>query len=103
MPMEMEKTYTFRNINATEALKEHADKKLNKLNKYLTNQSASAHIIFKKDGSGHNAEITLHIKGKNYIVTNTSHDMYTSLDLAIHKLEMQLSKNKERTVTHKGI
>ncbi len=98
----LETTFTFRNMDSTEALKEHTLEKLEKIGKYLVKQNAIAHIIFKVEGPRHVAEITLSIKGKRYFGTETSSDMYASVEGVIHRLESQLSKDKERVTSHKG-
>lgn len=102
MSTQLEMTFTFRNVDATDALKGHAEDKLDKLSKYLVRQSASAHVIFKVEGPRHTAEITLNLRGGRFIGVETSNDMYTSIDNAVHKIEAQLSRNKERITGHKG-
>lgn len=99
-PFEM--TFTFRNMDSTDALKDHAVDKLQKLNKYLVRQTASAHVIFKVEGARHMAEVTVTTKGGQYVGVDTSTDMYSSLDAAVHKLEAQLARNKERVTGHKS-
>ncbi|HPW45651.1 MAG TPA: ribosome-associated translation inhibitor RaiA [bacterium] len=98
----LETTFTFRNMDSTEALKEHTLKKLKKIGKYLVNQNAIAHMVFKVEGPRHLAEVTLNVKGKRYFGTETSSDMYASVEGAIHRLESQLSKDKERVTRRKG-
>ena len=97
----METTFTFRNIEATNALKGHAADKLAKLKKYMI-KPEHAHVIFKVESATHITEITLVANGKRYVCHQLSNDMYTSIDGAIKKLEKQLSKNKERVKEHKG-
>jgi putative sigma-54 modulation protein len=98
----METTFTFRNMESTEALRDHAVDKLQKLDKYLVRQTASAHVIFKVEGARHLAEITLSTRGGKYVGLDSSNDMYASVEGAVHKLEKQLSRNKERVTGHKG-
>lgn len=102
MSTQLETTFTFRNIDPTDSLKEHAADKLEKLGKYLVRQSASAHVIFKVEGPRHIAEVTLNLRGGRFVGIETSNDMYTSIDNAVHKIEAQLSRNKERVTGHKG-
>ena len=97
---QLETSYTFRNMESTEALREHTEDELDKLHKYLIKQNASAHVIFKVEGVRHLAEITLTIRGGRYACSNTSDDMYASVDSAVKKLEKQLSKNKEKITGH---
>lgn len=97
-PMEM--TFTFRNLEATEALKTHALDKLKRLDKYLI-KPTKAHVIFQVERFQHLVEVTVNANGIQYVSHEKSEDMYTSIDKAIHKLERQLKKYKERIKNHK--
>lgn len=101
MSATLDTTFTFRNMESTDALKQHALDKLVKLDKYLVNP-ALAHIIFNLDGTRHVAEITMNVKGGRYVGVGSSNDMYTSIDGAVDKLEKQMSRMKERRKGHKG-
>lgn len=97
----LETTFTFRNMDPTDALREHSLEKLEKIEKYLM-RPISAHIIFNIDGAAHIAEITLNIKGGRVVGHGTSNDMYTSIDDAVDKIKKQLARKKERAKGHKG-
>lgn len=97
----IESTFTFRNMDTTDALREHAADKLTRLYKYLM-KPAAAHCIFKVEGPRHIAEITLNVKGGRYVGIGESTDMYTSVDFAVEKIGKQMSRNKERVKSHKG-
>lgn len=102
MAAQVETTFTFRNMDSTDALKAHALDKLSKFEKFLS-RPGTAHIIFKVDGGArHLAEISLHANGQQYIGSAECPDMYQSLDEAAHKIEKQLSKSRERIKGHKG-
>lgn len=103
MSNSMETTYTFRNMEPTRALEEHTSEKLVKLEKFIVTKPASVHVIFNVDGSTrHVAEITITSKGSRYFGSETSTDMYNSVDGAVKKLEKQLVKKRERVKGHKG-
>jgi putative sigma-54 modulation protein len=97
----LETTFTFRNIDSTDALKDHTLDKLSRLDKYLV-KPASAHVIFNLEGAQHVAEITVNIKGGRFVGVGTSNDMYTSIDGAVDKIKKQISRTKERVKGHKG-
>jgi ribosome hibernation promoting factor len=98
----METTFTFRNIDTTDALREHTLDKLTKLNKYLLSP-ATTHVIFNVEGGGqHTAEITLNVKGERYVGHDVSNDLYSSIDGAVDKVKNQLSRDKDRKKGHKG-
>lgn len=98
---QLETTFTFRNMESTESLRDHTLDKLTKLDKYI-NRPSTAHVIFKLDGSRHVAEITLNTKGARYVGTNSSNDMYASIDGAVDNIKKQISRSKERIKGHKG-
>lgn len=101
MTNSMETTFTFRNMDSTDALREHALDKLMRIDKYLI-KPATAHVIFNLDGSRHVAEITVNIKGGRFVGVKTSNDMYLSVDGAVEKIKKQISRTKERAKGHKG-
>jgi len=102
MSTALETTFTFRNVESTDALRDHTFDKLEKIQKFLVRQTASAHVIFKVEGPRHVAEVTITTRGGRFVGIDTSTDMYTSIDGAIHKLERQLSRKKKRITGHKG-
>jgi len=95
----MDTLFTFRDIPATEGLKEHTLDKLTKLDKYLI-KPISAHTILCKDGSQHKAEITVLDNGVKYVGSEKTNDMYLSIDHAVDKIAVQLKKNKEKVKNH---
>lgn len=97
----METTFTFRNIDASDALKTHTLGKLQKLGKYLV-KPTQAHIIFGMERFHHVVEVVLNANGIQYVSHEKSEDMYTSIDKAVTKLEHQLKKYKERLKEHKA-
>lgn len=96
----MEINFTFRNLEKSDALKQHALDKLKRLNKYLI-KPTTAHIIFHVERFQHIVEVTLNANGIQHVSHEKDEDMYTSLDKAISKLERQLKKYKERMKEHK--
>lgn len=99
----MEPHFTFRNIESTEALKDHASEKLAKLEKYHLKHD-SVHIIFTLENHLHNAEVTISGlgNGEQLVGHASSEDMYNSIDQAVSKLEQQVRKRKDRLRHHKG-
>ena len=95
----METLFTFREIEASEGLKDHTIDKLSRLDKYLI-KPHSAHTIFRMDGPHHKAEITVVDNGVKYIGIEKTNDMYLSIDQAVEKILHQLKKNKEKVKNH---
>src|SRR5215813_10619035 len=99
----MQLSVTFRHMDATEALKEYARDKVDRIRKYFPDP-IKAHVVLACDrGYNHVADvmITLHngivIKGEE-----TTEDMYSSIDLVMAKIERQVRRYKEKIRNHKG-
>jgi putative sigma-54 modulation protein len=99
----MQLSVTFRHMDATDALKEYAREKVERIRKYFPDP-IKAHVVLACDrGFNHNADvvITLHnglvIKGEE-----TTEDMYSSIDLVMAKIERQVRRYKEKIRNHKG-
>jgi putative sigma-54 modulation protein len=99
----MQLSVTFRHMDSTEALKEYAREKVDRIRKYFPDP-IKAHVILACDrGYNHVADvvITLHngimIKGEE-----TTEDMYSSIDLVMAKIERQVRRYKEKLRNHKG-
>ncbi len=99
----MQLAVTFRHMDATEALKEYAHDKVERIKKYFPSP-IKAHVVLGCDrGYNHIADvmITLHngivIKGEE-----TTEDMYSSIDLVMAKIERQCRRYKEKLQDHRA-
>src|SRR3954465_4128954 len=100
----MQLSVTFRHMDSTEALKDYAKEKIERVRKYFPDP-IKAHVVLACDrGYNHIADvmITLHngivIKGEE-----TTEDMYSSIDLVMAKIERQVRRYKEKIRHHKGL
>jgi len=102
-------TITGKHIEITDAIREHAEKKTSKLPRYFDSINQIEVIIDGSEGNNISVEIIAHAEHHEPLVgTDTGHDAYQSIDMAVHKLEGQLrkTKGKERDNKHsneKGI
>src|SRR5262245_35910408 len=92
---------TFRNLEATDALKQYASEKIERVNKYLDG-AGEAHVVLSLERHLQHADITIHsgvfvLRGRE-----KSEDMYASIDLAMDKIERQLRRYKEKLKRHHG-
>ena len=84
-------------LEITNAMKEYASNKINKLSKYLEQEEqVQSNILFKKQGVNQKVEITIPLKKYTLRVEETGEDFYATIDTAIDKLERQIIKNKTR-------
>jgi putative sigma-54 modulation protein len=95
---------TFRHMEASEALRNHAVEKVERVvSKYLKN-AVEAHVIL--DASKHRlhkmAEINIHAAHFDISAHSENHDLYAGVDFAVAKVEAQLRKHKDRINDRKG-
>jgi putative sigma-54 modulation protein len=97
----MQIVVTFRHVNPTSALKTHAEEKLEHVKKYLR-RPVDAHVILSVSKERHVAEITLKADHVTMFAEETTHDLYSAIDLAVGKLVHQAQKLHEKRQRHKG-
>lgn len=90
----------FRRIEASEALKKKIEKRVAKFRKFVT-YPMDIHVMLSLEKLQHCAEITCHAEHKNLVAIAKTKDLYESIDLAAHKIEMQLRKEREKHKGHK--
>ena len=99
----MQLSSTFRHMDASQAVKDYAAEKLDKIRKYFNKDPISAHAVFAVErGFNHVADINITLP--NGIVINAkevTEDMYSSIDLATARIERQVRKWKEKIRDHK--
>ena len=99
----MQLSTTFRHMDASQAVREYAAEKLDKIRKYFHKDPIAAHAVFSVErGFNHVADINITLP--NGIVINakeTTEDMYSSIDLAAARIERQVRKWKEKIRDHK--
>lgn len=91
---------TFKNIEATEALKNHIDKKIEKFSKFVP-YPIDVKTVVGVEKQEHWVEINIHAEHKDVVAKSTSKDLYESIDSAVHKIETQLRKEREKRKGHK--
>jgi putative sigma-54 modulation protein len=97
----MQVNITFRNMFATEALRNHVTEKLSKVvDKYL-DKVTETHVTLSLERYLHHADINLHAGHFHVRGKEKSEDMYASIDMACDKIERQLKKYKERLKNHR--
>lgn len=84
-----------KNIELTSALKNQAEKKLSKLDKYFS-EEVEAKATFSTVKGDHTTEITVFLPNTIVRAEETTEDMYASIDLAVDALERQVRKYKTR-------
>lgn len=90
----MEVSFTFRQVEPSEGVKNYAREKVAKLQKYLRSP-LTADVIFSMERHLHTVEITLHGDANRFVANQQSEDMYASIDLVIDKIDRQIRDDKE--------
>ena len=88
-------TFTGKKYEVFDELKEYAEKKIGKVDKLFRTDS-DASVTFSAERGRYTAEITLRNNGMFYRVTETTSDMFASIDSACAALVRQVRKNKTR-------
>ena len=97
----MQVNITFRNMFATDALRNHVQDKLARVvDKYL-DKVTEAHVTLSLERYLHHADVNLHAGHFHVRGKEKSEDMYASIDMAVDKIETQLKKHKERLKSHR--
>jgi putative sigma-54 modulation protein len=90
---------TFKHIDSSDAIKQYAESKFLKLEKYLSN-IIEAHITLSMERVDHKelgtAQIKLTAKNLNVNAEEKSSDIYSAIDLLLEKVEVQIKKHKEK-------
>ena len=93
---------TAKHIEITAAIREYVESKTAKLPKYYSNINKIEVVIDGNDGGHCMVELIASAEhSKIFIVKETGDDMYACIDLAAHKIERQLKKQKEKERSNK--
>lgn len=91
----MKFTITEKKIQIPDELRDYAEKKIGKLDRFFKSES-EAFITYATERGRYIAEVTINNNGMYYRVTETTSDMQASIDSAVAGIERQIRKNKTR-------
>lgn len=97
----MKVTVTFRHTDSTDALKDYAEEKIGKVEKFM-HSPQEAHIVLEVEKFRHIAEINIMADGITVMGKEESNDLYSAIDLVMDKIERQLKKRKDRRKPRKS-
>jgi len=97
----MQTSVTFKNLDPSDHLKAYVQNKLNKLDKLLDNP-AEANVVLSVEKIRHIAEIKITGDRLNINCREKTNDMYSSIDMAMDKLEAQIKKSKQKIKSHRS-
>ena len=97
----MEIDVSGRHFHVTEALKEYAVQKIQKLEKYSL-KTESIHVVFEVQKFHHVSEIVVLAKHLRLTAKEESTDMYAAFDKSFGNVQLQLRRWHERRKDHKA-
>lgn len=87
--------YSEKKVKLPEKVHAYAEKKVMKLARYFEDD-AEALIVFSVEKNRNKAELTVHGAGTWFRASESTSDMFASIDAAIGTIEGQIRKNKTR-------
>jgi len=89
----MRVTFSFRNMESSDAVKAYASEKIAKIQKYMR-APLHAEFTFSMERHLHRVDLTVTGDGHQYAVHGHSEDMYASIDLVMDKIDRQVRDTK---------
>jgi putative sigma-54 modulation protein len=86
---------TARHFELTPAVRQHAEKRLRKLERFL-NGIQEIHLIIKKEKYRYVTEVNLRANGANVISRDESADILSSIDRVVDRVERQVKRLRGR-------
>jgi len=91
----MKFTFTEKKVSLPKKVQAYTEKKVGKLDRFFQNE-AEASVVFSVEKGRNNAEVTIRSGGTIFRVSESTADMYATIDAAVADIERQLRKNKAR-------
>ncbi len=100
----MQVNVTFRHVEPSDAIKQYAVDRLNRLDKFI-DTAGEAHVVLSVEKFRHMADVTISFNGYNIKGAEETGDLYSAIDMVMDKLERQVKKYrgkiKKRKTGHK--
>ena len=91
----MKFTFADKKVNLPNKVHAYAEKKVGKLDRYFREDTAAS-VVFSVEKDRNKVEITIRSGGTILRVSESTSDMFASIDSAVTMLERQIRKNKTR-------
>ncbi len=91
----MKFVFTDKKVNLPNKVHAYAEKKVGKLDRYFK-ADAEAAIVFSVEKDRNNVELTVRSGSTIIRVSESTSDMFATIDAAVSSVERQLRKNKAR-------
>ena len=86
-----------KNIQVTDAIRDHVEKKLDRLDRYFEEPlNAEANVTLSVTRNQQSVEVSIPLTGLMLRAEDKNDDMYAAVDLVVDKLERQIRKHKTK-------
>ncbi len=99
----MQVAVTFRHMDASPALRDYASEKFQHVARKYLRSPLDAKVVLEVEKFWHIAKFSLSVRGLTVKSEEKSEDMYSSIDLALDKMERQLRRYKDKIRDHKPV
>ena len=99
----MELKITAKNIKLTDAIKNYAESRVNRLDKFFSEGSWAQLVLSVDKKINQKAEITIHGAKKKIASKAIKQDLYKAIEEAVAKIETQVKKKKAKEVKGKKV
>jgi len=89
-------SFTFKNFEPSDHLKGYAQKRFEKLAKFVSDSEADLQVNLLVDKFRHKADVILNADAIHISAYEDSEDMYSTIDMVLDKIEAQLRKMREK-------
>lgn len=90
---------TGRHVDVTNALRDYAEERVQKFQKYSSGP-IRADVILSVEKNRHQAELLIRFDGRRILAKEETHEMYQSIDKAAASIERRIRKLKEKRSSH---
>lgn len=92
---------TGRKIDVSDKLRDYAEKRISKLEKYFQ-QLIDTHLILYVEKIDHTAELVMNGDSVQFHAREKAADLYSAIDLLVDKMETQVTRYKDKIQSRKG-
>ncbi|KIG13557.1 Ribosomal subunit interface protein [Enhygromyxa salina] len=97
----MQTQFVFRHMDSSDALRNYAEERLTKIKRYFSDP-LKVSCTFTVEKINHIAQFDVTLRnGLQLLASETTENMYSSIDMALAKMERQVRRYKDRITTHK--
>jgi len=87
-------------LEITNSLRDYVNEKFSRLQRHF-DQITNTDVTLSVEKLVQKAEASIHVAGADLFATSESNDMYAAIDTLTDKLDRQLIKHKEKTLSRK--